>query len=472
MSRLRVAVVCVADCKTKYLYQALRLVFSVRNLKSRHHFTVIVGIFDSTPQYFEDLLHRLGAQVIKLKQYSSAHGPSNKMSVLRSRKLNKFDAVLLCDCDVIFVDEFDDIIESNAIQAKIADLKTIPDEIIRNIFEFCGVPFPSATFNTTLDRQSSILYCNAGFIIIPKTLFDAFVDSWFKWNDLLLLNRVLLERFTFFTDQASLSLTLNEFREEFRELGIGLNFPLHLPEAMYPEFVHSIRPQVIHYHDFVDPLTGLVRRPRWDNVWEKIKGFNDGFAADAELVSGAVFWDQLYDNTLIEGDNRQNTYKYRAGLARQVLSELEPESIVDFGCGRTPMFGGFLGLKYHGIDCSKEAILAAKLNDPIGNYSQADIIVGGGNSTGDLVVLLDVLPYLRAAGHVESAIRNAAKASNQLLLVSGLQRAVDQWNRPRSFFYKPVSDLLSEIGGFEFVLIGGFGEQAVFLGSKVKTNHQ
>jgi hypothetical protein len=81
MARLRVAVLCVADCTTKYLYQSLRFVVSVLELETRHELVPMVGYFEGAPGYFLDLLQDLGARTVRLDRYSEIHGPSNKMAI-------------------------------------------------------------------------------------------------------------------------------------------------------------------------------------------------------------------------------------------------------------------------------------------------------------------------------------------------------------------------------------------------------
>ena len=464
-ARLHVAAVCVADSLTKYLYQSLRFVLSVRTLPSRHQLTPIVGYFDGAADYFLDLLQRLGAVLIKLERYSRVHGPSNKMTILRAPELSGFDTIVMSDCDVIFVEEFDDLLAWQGFQGKIADLKTLPDTILSAVFRLACRPMPHARFTTTIDEQPSILYCNAGLLIFSKQLLDPFVAQWFRWNDLLLRHQAVMENRAFFTDQASLCLAAEEFAHEFRELNVEMNYPAHLKPEEYPAAVLATKPKVIHYHDAVDYRSGLLDLTRLESLQAPIAGFNERFREREELISGAAFWDYLIC-TMPNGADEKDVFRdYRAGLVNQVIDHAKPQSVVDLGCGHSPLVSGTMVPSYFGIDYSTEAVMAATRKDQLGTYERANAIdcaIGAA----DLVLMVDLLHYFPKIDDVWAAVKNVAQASPKMLLISGLDQPLDEWIRPHAFFHMSVEQILPHFGKYNFDKIGCKAGQAFYLGRR------
>lgn len=459
---MRIAIVFVADSKTKYLYQSLRLLVSINNMPSAHSVSAFVGVFSGTPSYFTDEFTRLGAAVLTLSRYSEIHGPSNKMAVLRHEGLDAFDYVVMCDCDVIFTRSLDPLFERNGVQAKIADLKTLPDRILKDIFDLAKKPFPKAIYLTTIDRQKSIIYCNAGMLVFSQSIFSSFVNRWFFWNDFVLSNIHVLNSHKFFADQASLCLTLSEFSDHFIELGAEMNFPTHISITKYPQDTRFLAPVVVHYHDCVWEDSGELRDFPVAVVAEEIRKFNAAFAADPRLTSGAAYWDFYYSET---GDNTETsrTQGYRQAIAREVFKTVRPKSVLDVGCGRGWLRSFAEGAAYLGVDSSTEALAVASRMDPTGDYKRLDIVAET-PPRAELVVLSGVLPYLSSERQVRSAFVNAAAAAKRIFLFSGLEKAVGAWNRPKTFFTTDLGALMREQTEFEFVKLGHCGQEVFYMG--------
>ena len=196
----KIAICCVADTKLKYLSQALRLLQSVRWFsKGLNASKVFIGYFEGTPDYYLEEYSRFNGTAVKLERYSSIHGPSNKMAILEKDFLKDFDYVMMIDCDTIIVDDFSEFLDFSGVQAKIADLKTLPERILSNVLTAAGKDGAVvAGYKTSIDRQETSLYCNSGVIIFSKEIFPSFVEKWFYWNNFLLERMDMLERYNFF----------------------------------------------------------------------------------------------------------------------------------------------------------------------------------------------------------------------------------------------------------------------------------
>ena len=459
---MKIAIAFVADSKTKYLYQSLRLLVSINSMPSVHSVSAFVGVFPGAPGYFIDEFARLGATVLRLDRYSEIHGPSNKMAVLRHEALEAFDFVVMCDCDVIFTKSLDTLFESDGIRAKIADLKTLPDHILAELFDLAKIPFPNAEYVTSVDRKESILYCNTGVVVFSSSVFSAFVKRWLFWNDFVLTNIGVLGDHNFFADQASFALTLSEFGNQFIELGSEMNFPTHIPIDEYPDEMRTVVPAVIHYHDSVWGDSGELRDFPATAVADAIRGFNLAFTADPRLTAGPVFWDFYYSETDDDRDVSR-TESYRRAIAREVCNALRPASVLDIGCGRGRLRGVAEDAVYCGVDSSAEAVSLASRLDPAGDYRLLDIAIETPPSA-ELVVLNGVLPYLPTERDVRAAVANAAAAAERAILLSALVKPVETWDRPKTFFTVNLDALLEDRPDFRFTRLGHCGAEGFYLG--------
>jgi len=465
MSRKRVAVLCVADSLTKYLYQSLRFVLSARNINTDHQFVCFVGYFDGAPQYFDHALRDLGAEPIRLVRYSKSHGPSNKLAILRAPRISEFDTVILADCDVVFIDGFDDVLARGGFQAKIADVMTLPESTLRKVFSLAGRAMPDTRFVTTLDRAPTILYCNAGLVVFDKAILSSFVDRWFYWNDMLLRQQSVMGRLSFFTDQASFCLAAEEFPEEFYPLDIDMNYPTHFPVEAYPESELNRSARVIHYHDAIDPRSPMLDMTRIRGQHSGISKINKLLSECQTLTSGPLFWDFFYSNRLT-GDGEDPFYNFRVGLISQVIKRIGAESIIDLGCGALPLSTGVDVESFVGIDFSQEAIAAAGKMDPLGKYYLTHI--RDSSLQAEMVLLVDVLPYIPASDEFQEIVEKAAAAALDVLVLSGLEEPIDAWNRPQTFFHLPVEQVISALSGFDFHKIGQAAHQGFYLGHRRK----
>lgn len=464
---MKIAIVFVADSKTKYLYQSLRLLVSINNMPSSHSVNAFVGVFAGAPAYFTDEFARLGAVVLPLDRYSEFHGPSNKMAVLRHEALDSFDYVVMCDCDLVFAKSIDALFERDGIQAKIADLRTVPDRILKDVFDLAKRPFPEAKYITTIDRKESIIYCNAGMLVFSRSLFSSFVKRWFFWNDFVLANIHVLSNHKFFADQASLCLTLSEFSDQFIELGPEMNFPTHIPIEKYPEEMRGVVPAVIHYHDSVWADSGELREFPFPAVSEAVRSFNAAFTADSRLTSGPAYWDFFHSETADDAETSR-TESYRRAIAREVCRAVRPKTVLDIGCGRGWLRAFAGDAVYCGLDFSTEALSVASRLDPAGDYKRLDIVAEKPHPA-ELVVLNGVLPYLPSERELRDAFSNAAGAAQQTILLSGLVEPREAWDRPKTFFTASLEALVEGRRDFQFVRLGHCGEEAFYIGVRRRT---
>jgi len=425
------AIACVADSKPKYLFEALRLAQAIfLNPAYRGFADLFIGVFSDAPKEYVAAYRELGAKVVELEEYTDKHGPSNKLTVLRSTLLDAYDYVALFDCDLLPVESFGELLNFEGVQAKLADLSTLDDTHLTGIFGRLGLTAPAPIWRTSIDDVPATCYCNAGCIVFSRSIFRSFVERWFQFNDILLANIEVLGARSFFLDQASFCACLSTFLDKFRPLPLYMNFPGHLAPKVYPLDALNTVPKIIHYHDRVDVRTGALDLTSLPNVQQILFHFN-GLTADRRkaLRDTPLFWDAIHT---MPGQRGMSPSR-RAGalaLVRCAISSVAPRNILDLGCGTFCPQGLESSLAYHGVDFSAEAIRIARQKCPQYSFRIGDIMDAGNLETGDLVLLFDVISAHadRAADLlVQQAITHARKAVLVSLQLPDGSDAMEGW---------------------------------------------
>ena len=160
---------------------------------------------------------------------------------------------MLMDCDTIVTGDPSGYFNGNTLQAKIADVATVPHQLFERVFKHYGFVLPERKYSCTFSGEKTIFYCNAGVIIFPVETLRKFYPVWRRYTVSMNNNLDLLEDRRFFCEQASFSLAYAESHVEFEELPVAMNFSLHLDGEPLLQSMLECDPVIIHYHSMVDP---------------------------------------------------------------------------------------------------------------------------------------------------------------------------------------------------------------------------
>jgi SAM-dependent methyltransferase len=415
----RLAIACVADAKHKYLFEALRLAHALSSNTALRDFSdLYIGVFpDARFGKFIELFHELGANIIWLSQRSDDHGPSNKLQILTDPALKSYDYVTLVDCDMLPVKPFPELLDFDGVQAKIADLNTLDCSRLSGVFDLLGMPMPSPRWNTSLDRVVTTCYCNTGCIVFSQSILEEFVARWIHYNDVLRANKAVLGDRVYFLDQASFCACVSTFIDRFRPLPLSMNFPGHMPGERYPENTLAIEPQWLHYHNKVDYRTAELDLTVLPNVQKTVAASNQQSASFRKaLRETPLFWNVFYgaQSELCAFAER---HPEAHSLVRCVINSLEPESILDLGCGTFSPDTLNPSMRYVGIDWSAEAVRNARRKFPRYSYELANIREAKAPARADLVMMLDVIGPEACASN-RGLLAHALALANRGILVS------------------------------------------------------
>lgn len=234
------------------------------------------------PDETEDFFRRHGAEIVLVERFSTEHGPSNKIKFLENDSLDKWENILLLDCDTVIVQDPSLFLETEGLSVKIADLPTVKTEQFRELFDLFELDMPSESYIHEVAGVPCLPYFNSGVVLLNSKWRERFVKAWVYYNNAIIKNWDVLKLSRFFTDQASLTLAVVSTSIPFSLLDNALNFPGHLPAHKYPDAFYKIDPYIIHYHGFFDN-NGYIKKTVIGQVNRRIETFNSRLRAEKAL---------------------------------------------------------------------------------------------------------------------------------------------------------------------------------------------
>lgn len=268
----RLLIGCVTENDRKYRDQTLRLVQSIRWFGgSSAGANIFVCIVDKADREFVDELKKLGVFVRIVKRFSDDHPQSNKLRLFELEEINFYDTVMLLDCDTLVVQDPYPFIDGVHFQAEIAAGPTVPHYIFKKLFSHFRLNMLPLDYRTTITNTPTILYCNAGVLIFPKSILQDFYPIWKGYTLNLIDMKYLLDRYFNFCEQASLTLAFAAHPIPYSKLPMEMNF--HLLESKLHKVIHC-DPVIIHYHNRVDEEGFITDATSSDLARNRVQLFN------------------------------------------------------------------------------------------------------------------------------------------------------------------------------------------------------
>jgi hypothetical protein len=285
---MNVVFTCVTEPTKKYLDQSARLLMSLRWFGGTlANARFVLGTTGPIPEEAARLFSRYGAQVVLVERYADEHGPSNKVSLLKSPALAGQDVVVLIDCDTIVVRDPAPWLNVPGIAAKLADVHSVQLQDIEQVFLHFGLRVPEARFTHELTGDSNIAYCNSGVVVVHEEHRARFAADWDRWNRAVLELPAAIPFKRYHVDQLSLALTIENSGIPFEELPAEMNMPVHLDEKFYPASWHSRDPVIIHYHGLAYS-NGFLKPNFLFQVSRRIESFNARLRAELSAAAPAA----------------------------------------------------------------------------------------------------------------------------------------------------------------------------------------
>jgi len=221
---------------------------------------------------FRDKLESLGAIVKIVPRFDSPHRFSNKLRFYEQPEIHSAKIALLLDCDTVLVQDPTPWLRDDVLQAKIADLPTVPTATLASVCRHFGIVEPDASYQTTFDDVPTIVYCNSGVVAMPTSLMPLMVPRWNMFVRELMACPSLLGN-VHYCDQVALALAYLTAGIGFDELPVSMNFPLHITNRRSRIDLHDVDPVILHYHRQIDD-DGFIRPSPYRSAQRRIAAFN------------------------------------------------------------------------------------------------------------------------------------------------------------------------------------------------------
>lgn len=463
---------CVAENSPKYLEQALRLILSVRWFGGKlSQAPIIVCAVEDIDQRYKAIFEKLGAMIRTVSRFSEKHGPSNKLRFFEVEDIDQYESIVFLDCDTLVLGDFSSRLTVGGLQAKIADMLTVPLPAFMNVLPLFDIDPKKVELEhrCTYSGEASYVYCNTGVLFFSKDTWKRFYPVWRKANDTLLDNLEFIKGYEYYCDQISFSVAyylLNGV--SFEPLSSEFNFPMHLDITKAPQEMLSVDPFIVHYHQCTDE-SGYILKRATEPINEKIARFNERYRTfKREHFDNRMFWNFRYSQFPDLGSglgSRGENLIYKRQILNTVLGQYEFDSLLDIGCGDQMVTEHIRDDCYTGVDISSEVIRKNQLKYPRRKYYCGDFIeLDLGEH--DISVCFDVLIHLPAVEQYRQAVKKIVDCTNRIGIVSGFEHAPQMHKSEITFFHEPLSVTLQNLGITDLQVIGEYRETKVLLFKK------
>src|SRR5258708_7087976 len=239
----------VCDVAPKFSSRTRGLVASLIRFGAVEASDIIIHVVDQPDDHLIADLEKAGASVRMVQRVSSKIPTLNKLSQLHSPELQQADIVILCDCDVAFLED----VRSRAMSDRICGLLVSqPNPVLpvwKTILANAQLPMPS-TMRCIVDSTNCTpaQNLNGGVLMIPRSIYSKVVEAWPRWTSWLEARIELLGGSQIFCDQVAFALACMELNLPIEHLSAEYNYPVAAPSG-HP--FGGSAPKVLHYHDHV-----------------------------------------------------------------------------------------------------------------------------------------------------------------------------------------------------------------------------
>lgn len=268
----RLVIGCVTENTPYFKEQTLKLIHSIRSLAGNSAgVNIFVCIVDKADQMFVQELQSLGVFVRVVARYNQVDPFANKFCFFELPEIHFYDTILYLDCDTVVVQDPYPHIERDFFQAKMVNRGVVPHSVFCNLFQYYNLTLPQKEYKTTLSDKPIIWYCNAGILILPEPLLQSFFPLYRKYTLDLITKPELLEEYSHFAEQISVSLAYHETKIPYKELPAIMNSTIFKPKTAGTEY----DPVIFHYMKKGMTKKGYLKQiSKHKLINKRIKAFN------------------------------------------------------------------------------------------------------------------------------------------------------------------------------------------------------
>jgi 2-polyprenyl-3-methyl-5-hydroxy-6-metoxy-1,4-benzoquinol methylase len=430
---------CVVDEDPRFHLEALRWFGCLTEAAGVDPHDLVVHVVGGASSDALEFVQAKGTALHPIDRFDQRSPHCNKISgALRLSEDHPEGLVALCDTDIAVLEDPRRLaVPPGSIAGKTVDAPLPPLDVIVRIFDAAGVAVPSTVALPWGPDQWTVSgNNNGGLYLVPGPLLPRVAEAWATWASWLLDRAELLEEWSIYVDQVAMALGLASEAIGSHPLEVRWNTPTHDLTRIPTD---PPVPAVLHYHQEVDRM-GRLRPVGRRAIDERVAVANE--AIDRVWSAAAPY--ETYQRWLAARDpatTPQPAREQQRAMIGRIIAMLEPDSVLEVGCGEGDVTQNLPLGRYTGVDISSEAVRRARLTHPDGEF-----VVGSLDRPieADLVVGLDVLTELTAASDYRRTAELLWESTRQALVVSGYEAPPGELD-PRATFHEPLSDTLRRV---------------------------
>lgn len=469
---------CVVDNHPKFKLQSQIWIESLlQNVGCREQDIVVHVVRGTDISYLRKYAER-GINILQIDAFGEGNAAyCNKLQQLQSEILLEGDYIVLCDTDLIFLNNIDDVIKKvSGIGAKTVDKPNPPLSILELLYQRTGlVTMPSLVevdFEKTEHTYRS--NCNGGLYVFSQDAFKEIKYAWLKWSTWCLRQDDILGDFIKHSDQLGFCFALIETEITLSILPVGVNFPTHFHKELY-SLQHTMEQRrVLHYHSNVTD-SHYLKNTGIDEIDNDIKRGNKLIERlHRSSFANSLFWDYRYvvNPDLGSGiGSRGKVLAEKKKILQPLISFFKEKQVIDFGCGDLELMKDFEFKYYTGIDVSEESIRISRLKRPDWRYfldSEGDYE----QETYDLSICFDVLIHQSTREDYDNLVMKLLTITSEFSIIGAYDKK-PKYTSSITFYYESISRSIKNVcPKAHLERIGEYRDITVYLVSKNRgTSH-
>jgi hypothetical protein len=258
---MRVAYSCLVDGTPKFEWQAVNLCVSLSENAGVMPEDIKLHITPSVSSEFRDYALDRCMTIVPTDPFPGEHAYCNKIQQMFSSAFAGYTRVVLCDCDLYFMQPLALELIAAPAAGRVVDRPIPPFALLQSLYEARGVTpspvtdvdvgFPMAGVEHTLTSN-----WNGGLYVLDREQMNSWGRVWFAHATGLLAELEVLGDYRNHVDQISWALTLDQLSIPYARLPGEHNYPIHF--GAIDSYRHA-PPQIasFHYHHRMDALGRL-----------------------------------------------------------------------------------------------------------------------------------------------------------------------------------------------------------------------
>jgi 2-polyprenyl-3-methyl-5-hydroxy-6-metoxy-1,4-benzoquinol methylase len=430
---------CVVDEQPRFHLEALRWYACLTELAGVDPHDLVVQVVGGSFSDALDFVKAQGVTVRRIERFDERSPHCNKISgALRLAEDRPEGLVALCDADIAVLEDPRRLdLPHGCIAGKTVDAPLPPLDIVIDIFDAAGVTIPpTVALPWGPDQWTVSGNNNGGLYLVPGPLLPRVSSAWATWASWLLDRAELLEEWSVYVDQVAMALGLASEAIGSHPLEVRWNTPTHDLTRIPAE--PSV-PAVLHYHQQVDRY-GRIRPVGKPPIDGRIAQANEAIDRIWSLASP----EETYQGWLSELGSAapsQTVRERQRNLVGWVIAVVQPDSVLEVGCGDGDLIEDLPNGRYIGVDLSSDAVRQARQKHPGGEF-----VVGTFDHPieVDLVVALHLLTEIIVDASYQRMVDLLWQSTRNALVISGYETPPGDVD-PRATFHEPLSSTLHRV---------------------------